>query len=149
VSTFLLVLFFAAVALALAASFGYLPAARAGLALHHTAAIVIVVGLAVAIGVAVLVRTRRREEGSSDLQSRLTAALRRDPQVGNLPILPVPIMPAGDGPVTIEVTGQVSSPGHRDTAIGIIEREAARAGVRYRIDDRLEIPPDAGAHRSA
>ncbi|MGH7279627.1 MAG: hypothetical protein ACREJG_13215 [Candidatus Rokuibacteriota bacterium] len=143
-----LILFAVAVAGALAAAFGYLPAAVAGVELHLTAAIVILVGLAVAIGVGVLARKRREEERGTDLQSRLTAALHRDPRLAHLSIVPTPGVSAGRGPITIEVSGQVPSAELRDAALAIVEREAVRACPDHRIHDRLEIQPEDRARRS-
>ena len=114
---------------------------RAGYAL---VAFVLVVGLMVAMGVAVKlydVKRKREDEGVA-MQARLTDVLLSDPVLTGLPITPTVHVPFSRSAATvITLTGAVPSQGLRETAIRMIEREAASMRTDYRTEDRLHVDP--------
>ena len=108
------------------------------LAITLTVAVVLVTGAAVAIGVAVLERKRRREAEGVELQSRIIRALRDDPRLGALPVLPVARMPVRRrGVARIELQGEIPSPEVRSAVVEVVEREVKRVSRRYEIADHL------------
>lgn len=115
--------------------------ARAGYAL---VVFVLVVGLMVAMGFAVKLYDlkRKREDEGIAVQARLTDMLLSDPMLAGLPITPTVHVPFSRSAATvITLTGTVPSQGLRETAIRMIEREAASMRTDYRIEERLHVDP--------
>jgi hypothetical protein len=100
---------------------------------------VVLIGILIVLGVWWLEQRRRRDEGASQLQLLLTARLRREPGLTQLPIAPTAVPPLGRGAVRITVAGQVPSPELRRRALQVIEQEAARTVGAYQIEDNLEV----------
>jgi hypothetical protein len=99
----------------------------------------ILIGVLIAFSVWWLEQRRRRDEGASQLQLMLTARLRREPGLTQLPIAPTAVPPLGRGAVRIMVVGQVPSAELRRRALEVIEQEAARTAGAYHIEDNLEV----------
>jgi len=101
--------------------------------------VVLVIGAAITLGSWFLERRERRDEQASGVQMRIAAELHRDPALAHIRIDPVARPPIGDGPMTIELSGQLPSPQLRGRVLRIAEREARKANTKYQIDDRLDI----------
>ena len=96
--------------------------------------------LVVGIGVKMWDYKRKREAEAVHLQSQLSDALLREPDFFGLALTPTVHAPIKrGGPMRIEVTGQAPSTHVRDTALRIIRDEAARLGVTYEVDDRIDV----------
>ena len=113
---------------------------------------------AVAVGIAVLIAwgvrrleaNERREREATQLQDRIAESISREPRLRMASMVPVVSVPR-QGPVIVELTGEVASVHARDLALETARREVARAcgtGRRARafsVVNRLEI----AARRSA
>jgi hypothetical protein len=111
-----------------------------------TTAVVVALGVAVLVILAALAKLadlrRKRETEAVVVQARVSDALLRDPGLFNYPITPTAHVPLWKGaPVTIEVAGQVPSEEVRETALRLIEREAAQAHPDVRIESRIGVVP--------
>ena len=113
---------------------------------------------AVAVGIAVLIAwgvrrleaNERREREATQLQDRIAESISREPRLRMASMVPVVSVPR-QGPVIVELTGEVASVQARDLALETARREvshACGAGRRARpfsVVNRLEI----AARRSA
>lgn len=111
-------------------------------------AVVLVTGVLIALGVRYLEEQSRREAHGSALGARISEPISREPMLRDGSVLATPHVPRR-GPVTVEVTGRVSSRAARDAALRIAEAETAREFTDYRIVDRLEIVVPAAPRRTA
>lgn len=103
--------------------------------------------LTVGIAMKVFDRTRERRDEAAALQARIADALRVDPVLGHLPVTATTHAPsARSSPVTIEVRGHVQTPALREAAIALVMREAFDRGVRFRVEDRMEVDPSMFKH---
>jgi hypothetical protein len=111
-------------------------------------AIVLLVGLVVvlAIGVRLFDVKRKHDADALYVQAQISDALLQDPRLYNLPITATAHVPVWRGsPVTVELTGEVPTPGLRDTALSIARHEAARLRSDVLLDDRLSVVPARAA----
>ena len=84
----------------------------------------------------------RREAETLALQARIADALRRDPRLANLPVVPMARVPPWRGsPPTIELSGQVPAPDLRAAALRVAQEEARRLRPDVRIQDRIAVAP--------
>jgi hypothetical protein len=111
-------------------------------------AVVLVTGVLIALGVRYLEEQSRREARASALGARISEPISREPMLRDGSVLATPHVPRR-GPVTVEVTGRVSSRAARDAALRIAEAETAREFTDYRIVDRLEVVVPAAPRRTA
>ena len=85
---------------------------------------------------------RRREGEAVIVQSQVSDAVLRDPSLFSLPITPTAHVPLWSGtPVIVEVAGCVPSEDLRETALRVIEREAAHLRHDVQIESRIEVVP--------
>lgn len=101
--------------------------------------VAVVVGLLIIVGIGVKMfdLRRKRQAEAVQLQAQLSDALLREGDLSITPTAHVPLW-AG-GPVTVEVSGPVpASPGGREAALQLVEREAARIRPDVRVIDRLQ-----------
>ena len=84
----------------------------------------------------------RREAETLSLQARIADALRREPRLANLPLVPTARVPPWRGsPPTIELSGQVPAPDLRAAALRVAQEEASRPRPDVRIQDRIAVAP--------
>ncbi len=112
--------------------------AWSGPALAIGGVVVLVAGGLITWGVLYLEEQNRRDARATRLQSDLTAALRRDPALTDLSILPVVQVPRA-GPISVDLAGDVPSAATHDRLITAIEHELLRHPTDARIIDRLQI----------
>jgi hypothetical protein len=101
---------------------------------------ILVLGLLVVVGALVKLfdLRRKREAEAVHLQAQISDALLRDPNLFGLPITPTAHAPLWSGtPVTVEITGEVSSPAVRESVLRIAWAEAQRIRPDVEIEDRL------------
>jgi hypothetical protein len=104
--------------------------------------LMIVLFAIIGIGVKLYDLSRKRSDEAMHLQARIADALMLDPALATLPVAATAHAPMWRGsPMTIEVTGQVPSPALREAAMNVVLSEASRAGVEFRIEDRLAVVP--------
>jgi hypothetical protein len=115
-----------------------------------------VVGAAIAlvliIGViAKMYDLRQRWEAEAiSLQSRLSDALLTDRNLEGLAVTPTAHVPLWTGsPVTIEVSGEVSSPELKERVLRVVERETRYVRSDVEVEDKLLIRPPIAARRAA
>jgi hypothetical protein len=102
-----------------------------------------------AIGVVVKVsdREHRRREAVVALQIRLGEALLMDPVLCRLPVTTSAHARFWHrSPVTITLRGRVPTPALRGEAIALVTREAVASGIRFRVDDRVDVDPSMLRH---
>ncbi len=113
-------------------------------------AFVVTVVMAIfAIGVVVKVSDleHRHREAVVALQIRLSRALSMDPVLGRLPVTAsVHWRFWRRSPVTITLSGQVPTPTLREGAIALVTREAADSGIRFRVEDRVDVDAPVLSH---
>jgi hypothetical protein len=115
------------------------------------AIVAIVIGLLVILAVSVKLydSKRRREAEAVHIQGRVSDALIQDSRFSSSLIVPtaeVPLWPRS--PVTLVMSGEVSTPELREAAIRIAGSEAARIRSDVWVEDRLMVLP-AAARRAA
>jgi hypothetical protein len=99
----------------------------------------VVVGLLIVVGIGVKMYDlkRKREAEAVQLQAQLADALLREGGMSITPTARIPLW-AG-GPVTVELSGPApASPGGREAALQLVEREAARIRPDVRVIDRIQ-----------
>ena len=112
--------------------------------------LMIVLFAIIGIGVKLYDLSRKRSDEAMHLQARIADALMLDPALATVPVAATAHAPMWRGsPMTIEVTGQVPSPALREAAMNVVLSEASRAGVEFRVEDRLTVIPHIGARRAA
>jgi hypothetical protein len=127
----------------------FLPAGYLPVALTVTVAVVLLTAGSLAAGVAVLAGKRRRESEAVRLQSRIIDALRADPRLASIPVLPVAHVPVrSDGIARIELEGVVPSDEARSAVLEVVEREVSRAYPRHEIvGDHLHLAEERESGR--
>ncbi len=105
------------------------------------AAVVIVLLLAVGVMVKLYDLRRKREDEAVALQARISDALMSEPFLAAFPLAPTVRIPMRGSPATIEIVGSVPRPEHRQAAVDLVVREAARSCKSYRVDSRISIDP--------
>lgn len=104
------------------------------------AGFLVVLGLLVLVGIAVKLydRKRKREAESVHLQAQVSDALMRDPVLAGLVLTPTAHVPTwGNGPATIEITGEVPDARAREFVLRVAHDEASRIRSDVRIEDRM------------
>ena len=113
-------------------------------------AFVVTVVMAIfAIGVVVKVSDleHRHREAVAALQIRLGRALSMDPVFGYLPVTAsVRARFWSRCPVTITLSGQMPTPTLREGAVALVTREAADSGIRFRVEDRVDVDAPVLSH---
>ncbi|HEU4366768.1 MAG TPA: hypothetical protein VFV05_00910 [Methylomirabilota bacterium] len=108
----------------------------------------LLLGLLVLVGVGVKLYDlkRTREAEGVQLQAQISDALLRDPGLFGLAVTPTAYVPWwSGGPVRLDVVGRVPTPGTRERALRLIEREARQIRSDVVIVDRLDVDASAGA----
>ena len=96
----------------------------------------------IGIGVKLYDLSRKRSDEAMHLQARIADALMLDPALATLPVAATAHAPLWRGsPLTIEVTGHVPSNALREVAMKAVLAEASRAGLEFRIEDKLTVTP--------
>lgn len=101
-------------------------------------AVIAVIGVLVAFGVKFLERQSDREAAATRLQLDIGEALRRDPELRPVSLLPV-VTANWRGKVTVELNGSAATPELRDAALRTIEREIGRLRRRPRLVSRIGV----------
>ena len=104
---------------------------------------VVVIVLLIAVGVMVKLYDlrRKREDEAVALQARISDALMSEPALAAFPLAPTVRIPMRGSPATIEIVGSVPRPEHRQAAVDLVVREAARSCKSYRVDSRISVDP--------
>ena len=113
--------------------------------------VILVVAVLLILGalVKILDLKRTRESEAVVVQAQISDAVLHDRTLFSLPITPTAHVPLWKGsPVTVEVAGQVPSDDLRQTALRVVEREAAHLRPDVRIESRIGVVPGM-AQRSA
>jgi hypothetical protein len=102
--------------------------------------------LVIGVGVMFFDLAGRREEDAEWLQMKIFDALRRNPVLANLRILPVVYVPIGKrATVKVELSGEVPSEAARSAVLAIVQEMARKLRRGIEIDDRLAISRQAAA----
>lgn len=99
---------------------------------------ILVIGLLVALGVKYLEKQSEREAEATCLQLDIAEALRRDPELRPVSILPVATVD-WRGRLTIELNGSAATPELRDAALRTVEREMATLSLRPHVVSRIGV----------
>jgi len=101
-------------------------------------AVILVIGVVVAAGVKFLEHQSDREAAATRLQLDIGEALRRDPELRPVSILPV-VSVNWRGRVTVELNGSAATPELRDAALRTIEHETGALTRRPRLVSRIGV----------
>jgi hypothetical protein len=103
-------------------------------------AAVIVLLLVVGLAVKLYDVKRKREDEGAVLQARLSDAVLQDPRLSGMSVVATVHMPLWRGaPPVIELSGTVSRPDARETALELVARELK--GAPATIEDRIVVDP--------
>jgi hypothetical protein len=100
----------------------------------------------VAVVVKLLDRSRKRRDEAVLLQARIADAMLLDPSLVKLPVTATVHAPfSRSAPLAVEMSGQVPTTALRDAALETALREASESGLAFKLEDRIEVAPEAGA----